>query len=203
MAFSDEIRQEAKRRSYFCCCVCRQPFVEAHHIIPQSEDGPDTLDNAAALCGACHTLFGANPDLRKQLRLLRNALWERYEKTPWPLLLERNRRLDELVAVFLQGPSPTAQGRLMADIRTVLSKFHEETAHQVAGTMAPRDLQAASGVALPAAVLENLPATVPCPSCGQPGQFQRVLIGSPYANVTYFCQQHGQFQCGRVDGLDD
>jgi len=30
------------------------PFLEVHHIIPLSEDGPDTVDNAAALCPNCH-----------------------------------------------------------------------------------------------------------------------------------------------------
>jgi 5-methylcytosine-specific restriction endonuclease McrA len=30
------------------------PFLEIHHIVPLSEGGPDTVDNAAALCPNCH-----------------------------------------------------------------------------------------------------------------------------------------------------
>ena len=30
------------------------PYLEVHHITPLSEDGEDTLDNAAALCPNCH-----------------------------------------------------------------------------------------------------------------------------------------------------
>jgi 5-methylcytosine-specific restriction endonuclease McrA len=29
-------------------------YLEVHHIIPLAEDGEDSLDNAAALCPACH-----------------------------------------------------------------------------------------------------------------------------------------------------
>ena len=32
----------------------RSPYLEVHHKIPLSEDGPDTLDNVLALCPNCH-----------------------------------------------------------------------------------------------------------------------------------------------------
>lgn len=32
----------------------KEPFLEVHHIIPLSEDGPDIVENAAALCPNCH-----------------------------------------------------------------------------------------------------------------------------------------------------
>ena len=31
-----------------------QPFLEVHHIIPLADGGPDTTDNAVALCPNCH-----------------------------------------------------------------------------------------------------------------------------------------------------
>lgn len=31
-----------------------RPFLEVHHVVPLASGGPDTLDNAAALCPNCH-----------------------------------------------------------------------------------------------------------------------------------------------------
>jgi hypothetical protein len=55
-------------------------FVEVHHIQPESEGGPDTLDNAAALCASCHDLFGGNPEKRKQIRQMRDDWWQKMEE---------------------------------------------------------------------------------------------------------------------------
>jgi HNH endonuclease len=75
MAFSDFVKLGAKRRAEFRCCVCHRPFVEVHHIVPISEGGADTLENAAPLCSACHDLYGGNPDKRKQIRQQRDHWW--------------------------------------------------------------------------------------------------------------------------------
>ncbi len=74
MAFSEAIKLEVKRRAHFTCCWCRdrQRKVDIHHIVPQADGGADELDNAAPLCGACHTLYGNNPDLRKEIRSRRD-----------------------------------------------------------------------------------------------------------------------------------
>jgi 5-methylcytosine-specific restriction endonuclease McrA len=68
MAFSEKTKAIVRRKSALKCVLCRKPFVEIHHIIPQSDGGPDDEDNAAALCAECHDLFGDNPRKRKQLR---------------------------------------------------------------------------------------------------------------------------------------
>ncbi len=54
----------AKRRANGVCQLCGnvldftdaagRPFLEAHHIIPLGDDGPDELDNLVALCPNCH-----------------------------------------------------------------------------------------------------------------------------------------------------
>jgi 5-methylcytosine-specific restriction endonuclease McrA len=31
-----------------------RPYLEVHHVVPLSEGGDDTLENAAALCPSCH-----------------------------------------------------------------------------------------------------------------------------------------------------
>lgn len=80
MPFSEKTKRIAKQKSAFRCCLCHNPFVEIHHIIPQEEGGPDALDNAAPLCSSCHDLYGGNPDKRKTIRQMRDAWWELMEK---------------------------------------------------------------------------------------------------------------------------
>lgn len=76
MPFPESLKLEAKRLANFRCVVCHNVWVEVHHLTPQKEGGPDTLDNAAPLCGSCHSQFGGNPDLRKQMREMRDWWWE-------------------------------------------------------------------------------------------------------------------------------
>lgn len=80
MPFSEKIKLEAKRKSAFRCVICRKPFVEVHHILPQVEGGPDTLDNAAPLCASCHDLYGGNPEKRKQIRQMRDYWFQMVEE---------------------------------------------------------------------------------------------------------------------------
>lgn len=80
LAFSNKVKEEAMRRAFFRCVICQNPFVEIHHIIPQEEGGPDTIDNAAAVCSRCHDLYGGNPYKRKQIRLMRDHWYEKVEK---------------------------------------------------------------------------------------------------------------------------
>ena len=78
MAFSEAIKLEVKNKADFTCCWCRERRnkVEVHHIVPQADDGPDTFDNAAPLCGSCHDLYGNNPDLRKEIRSRRDHWYQ-------------------------------------------------------------------------------------------------------------------------------
>jgi len=80
MPFSEKVKNEAKRKACFRCVICHKPFVEIHHIIPQSEGGNDTLDNAAPLCAYCHDIFGGNPEKRKQIREMRDHWFELMER---------------------------------------------------------------------------------------------------------------------------
>ena len=59
-----EVIAWVKQRAGGICELCEreapfldkdnQPFLEVHHIIPLADDGPDTVDNAVALCPNCH-----------------------------------------------------------------------------------------------------------------------------------------------------
>ena len=58
------VSEVAHRRANGICQLCDQPapfndrygepFLETHHIIPLAEDGPDSIENVAALCPNCH-----------------------------------------------------------------------------------------------------------------------------------------------------
>jgi hypothetical protein len=80
MAFSEQLKLAVKKRAHFACCLCHALYVEIHHIIPESEGGPDTEDNAAPLCPSCHETYGANPEKRKFIREAREFWYELCEK---------------------------------------------------------------------------------------------------------------------------
>lgn len=79
MAFSDTLKMHVKDKANFTCCWCtdNSKKVEVHHIIPQAESGADTEDNAAPLCSNCHSLYGGNPELRKEIRARRDNWYRR------------------------------------------------------------------------------------------------------------------------------
>jgi len=59
-----------------CCCLCHMVGVDIHHIVPQSEGGLDTEENAAPLCPSCHETYGANLQKRKFIREARDLWYE-------------------------------------------------------------------------------------------------------------------------------
>lgn len=49
-----------------------KPYLEAHHIVPLAEDGPDELSNMVALCPNCHRkmhVVGYTDDVAKLMAL--------------------------------------------------------------------------------------------------------------------------------------
>jgi hypothetical protein len=79
MAFSEALKSRVKKKANFTCCWCQdiRNKVDIHHIIPQEDGGSDTDANAAPLCGSCHILLGANPELRKEMRARRDNWYKR------------------------------------------------------------------------------------------------------------------------------
>ncbi len=61
MPFPEPIKDEAKRKARYCCVWCKQMMIpiEVHHIIREADDGPNTLDNAVALCPTHHNTVWA------------------------------------------------------------------------------------------------------------------------------------------------
>lgn len=80
MGFTEAIKIEVRKKSHIACCLCKAIGVEVHHIVPQEEGGPDSIENAAPLCPTCHEIFGANPTKRKMIREARDFWYEICEK---------------------------------------------------------------------------------------------------------------------------
>lgn len=90
MAFSEKLKKEVRMKADGKCVICHKPFVEVHHIIPQAENGPDTIDNAVPVCAYCHDLFGANPTKRKQLKEMRDSWYKVVEASKTPRTIEKH-----------------------------------------------------------------------------------------------------------------
>jgi hypothetical protein len=57
MPFTPKVKEDALIACGRCCCLCHKFCglkIEVHHIRPEAEQGPNTLDNAIALCFDCH-----------------------------------------------------------------------------------------------------------------------------------------------------
>ena len=76
MPFLEPLKVMVRKRAHLRCCVCHSFGVDIHHIVPQSEGGLDTADNAAPLCPSCHETYGANPQKRKLIREARDLWYE-------------------------------------------------------------------------------------------------------------------------------
>lgn len=144
MPFTEQIKLEAKRRANFSCVACKQPFVEVHHIIPEAQNGPDTLDNAAPLCGSCHDLFGGNPDKRKQIREMRDLWWEVCERRNTnPDVVALNQRLDAIQS------SQISQSQYLVEIKGAFEDFYGKAHAHVTSSDTLTDLSAATGSYIP------------------------------------------------------
>jgi hypothetical protein len=148
MPFSEAVKLEAKRRSDFQCAACRNPFVEVHHLIPQAENGPDTIDNACPLCARCHDLCGANPEKRKQLREMRDFQWELNAKTRQsPDVVALNQTLDGIQAQL--NASASGQAQLLDVVKTLLIQHNNSSNVAISNASSWSGLTAATGIYIP------------------------------------------------------
>jgi hypothetical protein len=143
MPFPEPIKLEAKRKAHFACVICRQPFVEVHHIIPQAVGGPDTLDNAAPLCAGCHSYYGGNPDKRKQIKEMRDFWYDlcatRYTNSP---LFQLNQSIDEI------KNTQQEQSAMLSGVKALFEGYLQQQIVQVANATTPQQFAIASGVAI-------------------------------------------------------
>ncbi len=111
MAFSEKIKKEVRYLSDGRCVICHEAFVEIHHIIPQCENGEDTIENAVALCARCHDIFGANPTKRKQLIELRDMWYQKVEAQRTPRIINKY-HICEKIKVVEKAPEEITEKKV-------------------------------------------------------------------------------------------
>jgi len=136
VAFSEDVKLKVKRKAHFSCCLCEGLYVEIHHLVPVSEGGPDTEDNAAPLCPSCHETYGANPTKRKFITERREFWYEVCASRLYPdadRIEQLMQRLDEATAAvtgfqeFVKGlPRHPVAREVPA---SVVSEVPKATAH--------------------------------------------------------------------------
>lgn len=132
MAFKESLKLKVKRKAHFKCCICETfEFLHVHHIIPQEERGPDTIDNAAPLCTRCHDTYGGNPEKRKWIRERRDFWYEFCENK---LHNDDINKLEETYKIFekMHSEHETRLKNVEQDINklqetvVVLTKYNQE-----------------------------------------------------------------------------
>lgn len=76
MPFSEPLKTQVRKKAHSACCLCKSFGAEVHHIVPESEGGSDTQENAVPLCPSCYETYGANPQKRNFIREARNTWYE-------------------------------------------------------------------------------------------------------------------------------
>ncbi len=84
MPFSESLKAQVRKKAHSACCLCKSGGVDIHHIIPESEGGSDTQDNAAPLCPSCYEAYGANPRKRQFIHEARDVWYEICQNRPAP-----------------------------------------------------------------------------------------------------------------------
>jgi len=185
MPFPDSVRNEALRKAHFMCVACHVPFVEVHHITPQSEGGPDTFDNAAPLCPGCHGIYGANPVYRKQIRQMRDNWYDVCEKRFSASGFEFGRQLNALTETLRTVRADQVKYQATLDqIKSVVVTQMAGTASAVRGAQTFEEILGATGP--PGPDISMPPGHKGfCPKCnrhifddGLPGR-NCVICGSP------------------------
>jgi hypothetical protein len=130
MAFPESVKLDAKRRANYRCVVCQRPWVEVHHIQPEAQGGPDTVENAAPLCAGCHHQYGGNRDLRKQLREMRDHWWERCAAAQHVTVdAGFAQKVDDLQIAVLQGQKRNDE--VLAEVKAMLLQQVQRVEQQI------------------------------------------------------------------------
>ena len=167
MSFPESVKLDAKRRANYRCVVCQQPWVEVHHIQPEGQGGPDTIENAAPLCAGCHHQYGGNPELRKQLREMRDHWWGRCEQAQHVTVdAGLAQKVDDLQIAVLQGQKRNED--VLAEVKAMMLQQVQQVQQQImaSGTLDGM-FNAASGLG------SGLPAAPALSSSGALEQFRR------------------------------
>ncbi len=167
LPFSDSVRTEARKRAHFRCVICHEPFVEVHHIVPESEGGPNTLDNAAPLCAGCHDAYGNNPDKRKQIKDMRDLWYDICDKRYGKADIKAYQKLSELYETMKTVKEDQLSSReILTEIKGTLSQLLSDTKDSIKKAETLESTIATSGYVTGSKLAENVYANVICRSCG-------------------------------------
>lgn len=167
LPFSERIKKQARKKAHFRCVICHEPFVDVHHIVPESEGGPNTLDNAAPLCAGCHDAYGNNPDKRKQIRDMRDLWYDICEKRYAKSDIEVYEKLNELYETTKTVKEDQVESQeILKEIKATMYRFLDSTGNSIkkAGTL--DEVKTTSGYVTGTKLGENVYANVSCRNCG-------------------------------------
>lgn len=173
MGFSEKNKLEVKERAAFKCCRCQSIGVQVHHIIQPKDGGTDDIDNAAPLCGYCHTEYGDNPKKRKEITQMRDWWYKTVEKM-YPnefmnveILNKINTKLEKIENKNKSGFSELKQ--ILTSLTTnLIENMKPETASKIATGII-------TGIELTGSTFMNVQTNFVCKYCGT---MVGIMIGS-------------------------
>ncbi len=152
MPFTDAIKQEVRSKAGYACCLCQLPHIslEIHHIIPQEDGGPDTIDNAVALCPTHHADLGGNREKIKRMKETRDWWYQQVEK-------KYNPRESTLIQQMSKDLLDPVEG--LPDLKEKLKQFIDLRIHEVTALNAPMFVSSIIGTATASASYPHTPLT--------------------------------------------
>ena len=137
MPFRESLKLKVKKKADFRCCMCQGLVNDVHHIIPEKDGDPNTIDNAAPLCAGDHRTYGNNPDFRKTIIQMRDYWYETCE-------LKRNalQRYDETIFEKVDEIQREMKGGF-AEVRYALANFYKGKLHEIESAATPDGLSEA------------------------------------------------------------
>jgi hypothetical protein len=145
MAFTDSIKGEVRRKAGYTCCICQRPnlSLEVHHIIPQKDGGPDTIDNAAPVCPTCHSDYGNNFEKAARIREMRDWLYEQVK-------IRYSKQESDLILKMSQDVFSTKED--LSDLKASMNEFMKLRIDQITSDTAPLIVSSIIGGTTSAAV---------------------------------------------------
>lgn len=164
MAFTEKLKIEVRKKAAFRCCRCHEIGVDIHHIIPQTEGGPDDIGNAAPLCQNCHDRFGANPEKRKEIIQMRDWWYDVVKEKYGNGNLEKLSEINDIV-LQIQKTQESQKGELQKLREELKTKLGELEKSQP--LISPGNVQQIVGVYISATKLgQGVYANFHCGKCG-------------------------------------
>ena len=169
MPFSKTVITKARKKAHFRCVICKSPFVDVHHIIPESEGGLNKMENAAPLCAGCHDAYGNNPDKRRQIREMRDLWYEiceqRYTNPDIETHYEKLNELYEMTKTVKEDYDKSHE--ILKEIKDTMSQLVGATGDSISKAEKIDDVISSSGYVTSGTRLsENVYADVSCRNCG-------------------------------------